>query len=166
VRHSASKISGEQQYQGAIRPLTDALEGDHERRNGALAAHTTMSKLALDSEKWYNCGNPDCMTNVIVPPEFRVWNEHGAQRLQDVVTRPTEDGGSAQLEGRSCDKPPLPPIKSKAVFVKNGFKASLCLECAHIDLIPANEDHKPCTICGAEPCLPRKPNRYDGDGIN
>jgi hypothetical protein len=108
--------------------------------------------LAFYYSRWYNCGNRNCRTNVIMPPEFRVSNEHSAPRQHDVVTTPTKDSDGAEPEVRyiSSDKPALPPIKSDAVFVNNGFKASLCLECGQIDLIPASEGHKPCTVCGAE----------------
>jgi hypothetical protein len=103
--------------------------------------------------RWYNCQNRNCKTKLIMPPEFRVWNKAEAHHMHDELTTPTEDGDSPELEVRYAppDDPPSPPIKLDAVFVKNGFKASLCLECAHVDLIHANEDHKPCTLCGAMP---------------
>jgi hypothetical protein len=105
--------------------------------------------------RWYNCPNRSCKTKVITAPEFMVWNERQAQRLHDVMTTPTDHDDSAEPQVRYLppDNPPATPIKSNAVFVKNGFKASLCLECAQVDLIPANEDHKPCTVCGADPNL-------------
>ena len=105
--------------------------------------------------RWHNCPNQDCQTKQIMPPEFKVWNEHEAQRLHDVVTTPTEHRDSAEWQVRRIppDNPPSPPIKSNAVFVKNGFKASLCLECERIEVILGNEPHKACTVCGAEPSL-------------
>jgi hypothetical protein len=103
--------------------------------------------------RWYNCPNRDCKTTLIHAEEFKVRNENEAQRLHDVVTTTTERRDSAEWQVRSIppDTPPSPTIKPNAVFVKNGFKASLCLECAHVDLIPANEDHGPCTLCDAKP---------------
>jgi len=103
--------------------------------------------------RWYNCPNQDCITTTIMPDEFKVRNESKAQRLHDVVKTPTEDGDSAGSEVRCIppDHSPSPPIKSNAVFVRTGFKASLCLECGQVDLISADEDHKTCTVCGAEP---------------
>ena len=105
--------------------------------------------------RWYNCPSEDCQTKQIMPPEFKVWNEHEAQRLHDVVTTPTEHRDSAEWQVRRIppDNPPSPPIKSNAVFVKNGFKASLCLECGQTNVILGNEPHKACTVCGAEPSL-------------
>jgi hypothetical protein len=101
--------------------------------------------------RWYNCPNQDCKTTHIMPPEFKVWNKNDAQGAHSLVRSPTEHGDSSKWQVRCIS--PSPPIKPNAVFVKNGFKASLCLECAQVDLIPANEDHKPCTVCGAEPSL-------------
>jgi hypothetical protein len=106
--------------------------------------------------RWYICRNRDCMTTNIMPDEFRVWNENKEQRPYDVVTATTKrwDSAERQVRNTSSNKAASPPIKSSAVFVKEGFKASLCLECAHVDLIRANEDHRPCTVCGAKPSLP------------
>jgi hypothetical protein len=107
--------------------------------------------------RWYNCPNQnqDCKTTTIMPDEFKVWSENQAQRPYDVRATSTDrdDGVEPQVQYLPPDNFPAAPIKSNAVFVKNGFKASLCLECAQVDLIPANEDHKPCTVCGAEPDL-------------
>jgi hypothetical protein len=102
---------------------------------------------------------------VKVKPEFwPVWRDNKtALKKSGYSVRKTE-AGEWEVRYTSPDKispnrispnePPSPPIKSNAIFVKNGFKASLCLDCGQVDLIPANEDHGPCTICGAEPSLP------------
>jgi hypothetical protein len=105
--------------------------------------------------RWYNCPNEDCQTKQIMPPAFRVWNENEVERLHDVVRTPTEHGDSGKWQVRSIppDNAASTPIKSNAVFVKNGLKASLCLECGTIDLISADEDHMACTVCDAEPVL-------------
>lgn len=107
--------------------------------------------------RWYICRNRDCTTTNIMPQEFKVWNENKARRPDDVVTTPTKrpDSGEGQVHYVASNKASSPPIKSSAVFVKKGFKASLCLECAQIDLIPDNEDHRPCTLCGAKPTQTR-----------
>jgi len=101
--------------------------------------------------QWYNCRSRSCDTNIITRPEFRVWNEPEAKRLHDVVPT-TEHRDSAEWKDRCIPSgnPSSLPINPDAVFVKNGFKASLCLECGTIDLISADEDHRPCTVCGAE----------------
>jgi hypothetical protein len=106
--------------------------------------------------RWYNCPNRKCKTTLIHADDFKVWNENEAQPQHDVATMPTEHRNSAELEVRCAppDNSRSSPIKSDTVFVKNGFKASLCLECGQIDLIPADEDHKPCTLCGAKPSMP------------
>jgi hypothetical protein len=105
--------------------------------------------------RWYNCRNKKCQTNIIHADEFKVWNGSEAPRPHDVATT-TERRDCPELEVRYTppDNPPSSLIKSHAVFVKDGFKASLCLQCAQVDLIPANEDHRPCTFCGAKPSLP------------
>jgi hypothetical protein len=105
--------------------------------------------------RWYNCPNKDCKTTQIMQPEFRVWSENEAPRLHELVKAPTEDGDSAESDVPYVppDSSPSPPINPEAVFVKKGFKASLCLECGQVDLIPDNEHHKPCPVCGAEPSL-------------
>jgi hypothetical protein len=104
--------------------------------------------------RWYYCQNRDCKTTTIMPDEFKVRNENGAQRLDDVVTTPTEYGDRDQSARYiPPDNSQSLPIEPNAVFVKQGFKASLCPECGTIDLILANEDHKSCTLCGAEPSL-------------
>jgi hypothetical protein len=97
--------------------------------------------------RWYNCPNRDYKTTLIRAEEFKVWNENEAQRLHDVVTTTTERRDSAEWQVLS--NPPSPPIKPNAVFVKNGSKASLCLECGQVDLIPADEERRPCAVCGA-----------------
>jgi hypothetical protein len=101
--------------------------------------------------RWYNCPNHGCKTTTIMPDEFKVWSKNQAQRPHGLVTTPADhdDSDEAQVRYLPADTPPA--AKPNAVFVKNGFKASLCLECAQIDLIPANEDHRPCTVCGADP---------------
>jgi hypothetical protein len=103
--------------------------------------------------RWYNCPNQDCKTTTIMPDEFKVWSKNEPQRLPDVMTTPTDHDEKIEPQVRYLppDNPSAVPVKSNAVFVKNGFKASLCLECAQVDLIPADEDHKPCTVCGAGP---------------
>ena len=105
--------------------------------------------------RWYNCPNQECKTTTVMPDEFKVWSKNQARRPHGVVTTPTrhDDSVEPQVRYLPADNPPAAPVKSNAVFVKNGFKASLCLECAQVDLIPANEDHKPCTVCGAAPTL-------------
>jgi hypothetical protein len=105
--------------------------------------------------RWHNCPNRKCKTTIIHAVEFKVWKEDQAQQLQDAVTTPVEHRNSAESEVPYVppDSSPPPPIESSAVFVKNGFKASLCLECGQVDLISVNEDHRPCTVCGAEPVL-------------
>ena len=105
--------------------------------------------------RWYNCRNRGCKTTAIMPDEFKVW-KNKAQRSQDVVTMPTEhhDSAEGQVGYIPPNNAPSSAAKCNAVFVKNGFKASVCLECGEIDLIPANESHKPCIVCGAEPARP------------
>jgi hypothetical protein len=105
--------------------------------------------------RWYNCRNEKCQTNIIHADEFKVRIESKAQRPHDTATT-TERRNTAEWQVRRIppDKCPSPATEPDAVFVKNGFKASLCLECAHVDLIRANEDHRPCTLCGAKPSLP------------
>ena len=114
--------------------------------------------------RWYNCLNRNCKTAIIHADEFKVCNEEQAQHLHDAMATPTEQCDSAKSEIRylPVDHPPPAPFKPNAVFVKSGFKASLCLECAQVDLIPANEDHKPCTVCGAEPSGPNQPKGLRG----
>jgi hypothetical protein len=43
-----------------------------------------------------------------------------------------------------------PPINPKTVFIDKKFKRSLCFECGKVDLIYLNDEHKACTLCGAQ----------------
>jgi hypothetical protein len=59
--------------------------------------------------RWYNCRNRDCRTTLIMPDEFKVWNENAApQRLQEVVTTPARhhDIALEVLDQMSADDRP------------------------------------------------------------
>jgi hypothetical protein len=56
--------------------------------------------------RWFYCTNSDCITNLIMPDEFRVWNEHPAKWMRRWMERkgigPT-DSAEPEPEARFSD---------------------------------------------------------------
>jgi hypothetical protein len=86
-----------------------------------------------------------------IKPGF--WDLWHAQRLNfqraGYEVRKSETG-EWQVRFVPVNNPPWPPVNPTTVFVKKGFKASICLECGKVDLISADSEHKACTFCGAK----------------